>query len=595
MTVMFDLKDERLLFELPGADLLAPYARKAQEALDHIEAFTTGPAGPAGNVAATLAVLEAAPVANRVMLAAFAGGEPFRWTDGDFSATPAAELGVSLVESDHQPLTAGAWIVARDAINARRFGARFDGWTDDAPALQAAVDAAHAQGAVLILPGGTALLGAPLDLRGRNVRIRGGGMERTTLKAAAAMDALIDARGAEDVIFSSFHLSDLCIDGADLAAVGLAVRYRHQSTLRDMLVMNCGTGVWERDTWLSRRFNVRAQSNDVCWHLAGSNHSSKWDACSFNGATTSSLLIRSDGTENDGNIALGFSGCDVEFGEAGGFAEVGLDVGERCEASFEACYIGEQIEGDIIRNRGKTTVRGGAVFFGYKPTSVLIRPLGGEVVIDGAEINGQEFASKANLADLQPAEIEAGGGRWQLRNCRVNIPVGGDVTIPGDTLGSTSRRTLAPRFGKSYTAAGDNVTFTDALSASLTPPGPKGARRITCTGVTGENPVLALQAALADRDWADGEPLYLVMVYRASRPVQVKLSAGPFGVTPTLDVGVAPARETFCTYVAVEAPAPAGAVTLVEVVLPNAAAGDWLDLHRITLSSDGSIGNLALA
>lgn len=66
-----------------------------------------GDPGPAGNVAANLVQLKAAPPGNRTMLW---GGVPFQWETADAPYTTDEDQPfVTTVESDHQPASIGAW------------------------------------------------------------------------------------------------------------------------------------------------------------------------------------------------------------------------------------------------------------------------------------------------------------------------------------------------------------------------------------------------------------------------------------------------------------------------------------------------------
>ncbi|HEU4715541.1 MAG TPA: glycosyl hydrolase family 28-related protein [Candidatus Saccharimonadales bacterium] len=73
------------------------------------------------------------------------------------------------------------WLLASD------FGAKFDGSTDDAAALQAAIDAAISSGKPLALDPGTTIIGTSLSISAP-LTIAGAGQSATTLKAADALN-----------------------------------------------------------------------------------------------------------------------------------------------------------------------------------------------------------------------------------------------------------------------------------------------------------------------------------------------------------------------------------------------------------------------
>lgn len=88
----------------PGTDLLAPFARAAQDALDRINEFTTGPAGPAANGRINLAALKAAATTDRYSLY---DGSLWTWTTGDFTGQTDD---INIVKADATSLATGAWL-----------------------------------------------------------------------------------------------------------------------------------------------------------------------------------------------------------------------------------------------------------------------------------------------------------------------------------------------------------------------------------------------------------------------------------------------------------------------------------------------------
>jgi len=80
-----------------------------------------------------------------------------------------------------------------DVFNAKDYGATGDGVADDAPALQAAIDAAEAVGGKVVIPSGTYLLNTGLHMQEEGIVIEGMGRDvtgattGTVLKAGAAI------------------------------------------------------------------------------------------------------------------------------------------------------------------------------------------------------------------------------------------------------------------------------------------------------------------------------------------------------------------------------------------------------------------------
>lgn len=478
-----------------------------------------------------------------------------------------------------------------DIISARDHGARFDGVADDRAALQAAIDAAHSQRKPLLLPGGTARLGGPLDFRRRYVNMVGAGMGETILKAGAAMDKMIDVEDASDVIISPVTIADLTLDGDNRTTRNLAIRLRHHSVFRNILSINSDTGFWERDCWLARRFNCRTNSNRIGWHLAGSNNSSHWDGCSFVGCSDRHLLIEANGTARDGNSALLFSACDVEFGEG-----IGIETAEGVNATFNTCYLGEQIEGDVLRNRGHVRISGGVLYFGHGERSFGVRPLKGKAIFEGTTINAQSAAFD-RLVNLSPAEVAAGDhGRVRFADIDSHFPIGGNPVMPGDFLDYAQAQCLAPRLGRNWASISRGVEARDGQGRG----GSANAHAIRCDAVTAGAPLMGLAGRLTSTEWRENEPLYIVIVYSSSKPLTLRLSGAMLGGSPSIEVGTLPAAPQITTYVKVDIDAPAGGYEYLEMTM-TPVRGDTLTLHKVALADSsfvnrgaGVLGNLAM-
>src|SRR5690242_8264786 len=111
-------------------------------------------------------------------------------------------------------------------FDVRSYGAKGDGVSDDGPAIQAAIDAAHSRGGgIVYVPAGTCLLKTLQEQKGvryyllniySNIELRGDGESKTLLKAGPNMrnqtrvlstDSSDGARPVvHDVIFQAFTL-----------------------------------------------------------------------------------------------------------------------------------------------------------------------------------------------------------------------------------------------------------------------------------------------------------------------------------------------------------------------------------------------------
>lgn len=95
------------------------------------------------------------------------GGSGFYYQDAN-DTTTADNGGTVIVATD-----GARWKLAYSkAVGARQFGAKGDGVTNDAPAIQAAIDALGAAGGQVVIDSGRFYLGATLSIRG-NVTLRG--------------------------------------------------------------------------------------------------------------------------------------------------------------------------------------------------------------------------------------------------------------------------------------------------------------------------------------------------------------------------------------------------------------------------------------
>jgi len=469
-----------------------------------------------------------------------------------------------------------------DAFNARDFGAKFDNASNDAPALQRAIDAAHEQRRPLLLPGGTALLQHPLSLKGRDVSILGEGMTATVLRAGSSMPVLIDVEEAEDRIISPFALMRLTLDGARVTGRNLAIRYRHHSWLFEVNSIAAEVGFWERDCWLARRNGCRSGDNHIGWHLVGANHSSLWEACTITACRDVHLLAGNQGTAPDGSAALVFRNCDVEFGEGHG-----IEAAHGVNALFDGCYLGENIGGDVLRNSGFVLVRGGAFFFGGG-SGVGIRPLGGMATLEQVSINGQA-GGIATLVNLTPEEAAVKHGQVSIIGANANLPVGGDPLLQGDPLARIPMAVFAPRLGREWQGWATNAAFSEQKS----PPGLPDGREVTCTRTQARPSQFGLRAPLTQTRWRESAPVYLACVYRSSAPVELGLRSPESG--RRLPFATLPASPARATYINVSAILPADEYSEIEAAMP-ATPGAVFGLQELTLGDGANIrtpaGNL---
>lgn len=459
-------------------------------------------------------------------------------------------------------------------INALDYGAKFDGATNDSAALQRAIDAAHALGEPLILPGRSAVINTALDLRGRIVEIIGT-IGKTELRAGSVGMTMINAEETDDVVYNPFIIQGVNLNGDSKARFGIRIRHRHHSELRNMLfAFSTEANVWEQDSWISRRFNCRSVGSKVGWQLEGSNFDSSFYGCYNAGCTDTQWLINNNGELLNGNNSLLFSNCGATDATGRGIVVNGHVV-----ASFDDCYFGENCDQATIVNNGGTLVfNGGTISFGWKPQSYMVLPLGGETVLEAScQINGQDYGSIDRLTFLTPQQIANGSGTLRLDDAKGYVITGGNQILAGDPIGyGEQRHVLVPRLGRLFDPVANNVTV------STTNPTPN-AKRVTCNSVVGGNPIIGLAAPMA-LDYRVNEPFYLVLVYRSSKPLQVRLDSAVLGAPVSL-LSFPPAATTLSTHIKVDAPIPAAAAgAVLDILMPNAAVGDYLEISECFLT-----------
>lgn len=554
-----------------------------------------GETGPANSTYPDLAALKAADPTNlSFILTTTTGPITYAYVAGNFSG---AADEVNVVKLNGTPLSTGALVrqssrsltyqqdgagsvprsaqaKASDFINALDKGVLADGVTDDRVAMQAAIDLASSVGRPLQLPNGTIMIGAPgLDLRGRAIDMRGV-PNRTTVKALASMAILINAEEAADTYYTPFNLQDVFLDGDNkVTNANLSIRFRHGYDLSSVWSFNAFRAFRERDCYLSRHWNLRTGICQIGFHIEGSNHSSSYMACSAVGAAASGILIEALGAEPDGNHALTFTGCDVEFGDG-----YGVIISPNTSANFEGCYLGEQIAKSVIYNTGGVArINGGIMFWGSSTESPLAQPVGGQTIIKGSRLAAQTNGSVASLAYATDAQIAAGTGTVRFEDMNGYVPTGGDPVMSGDMLDHGPQRDVfAPRWGRIYGTENKDAAVAIDVGAGGNP----NTQKVTCTSVTGADPKIGLFAPLINTFWRTGYPVYLVLVYRSSKVAVVRTSSEPLG-TVLFDIGAAPATSTVKTYIKLDRLPANAANGVLEFFIQDAVAGDFFELHEV--------------
>jgi len=467
---------------------------------------------------------------------------------------------------------------------AERAQVKADGDTID---LTSKINAAKTWGGdrPLYLRGGTWSF-TSLDLKGYYGGLIGDGIASTVLKVRGAIATAIDINETADVIYSPLVLKGFTLDCNSLANVGIDLRYRHHTRYEELLVKSAlVTGIKEMDSWLNYRRDVRTDTCPTGWWLVGSNHCSVWVGGGASGSTSVHLKIESSGTGADGNMALSFTGFEVEFGGTGG---KGIEI-EATDVTFDTCYLGENIEGAIFDiTSGLVSISGGQFFIGHTTNSYGITGSGGAVKLYGVKASWQTNTSISYLANST-------GVKFKFVDCEGACATGGSPTVVGDVLDyGPPGIVFANRLGKAFTKVENNATATTALVSS-------NGRSVTCTAAPGPTPIVGLQSTLSgNAEWRDGEPLYLVLVYSSNKVLDIRLSGSSFGGAPTTVISTpASTSGAIHTHFKLDVNAAASAYTLLEVLINTAAVNDTFTLYdcyladsRMLNKGGGQFGNL---
>lgn len=451
-------------------------------------------------------------------------------------------------------------------VNVIDFGADPTGVTDSTAAIQAAIDT----GKTVWIPNGTYSI-TTLNLKQKYPRIVGESMVGTILKARSAITTMIDAYESNDGQVTPLFISNLTLDGNNIVtAACIRMRYRHMSNIENCYFVNAtstnSSGLFAVDCWLTSVNNCRFTQCFDGLNFYGSNHRSSVNSSSFTGCTNSGITCKSLGTALDGNSALVFNNCDVEFGSGNG---IYLNVSD---AAFYGCYVGENINlASFFVDAGTILINGGIVFFGHTVNSFAVTGNGGTVLFEKCQINGQ---TNNGIFYLMSGGLK---NYYKWQNCNFSITTGGDPTISGDRLDyGPPSIVFAQRLGKNYSASLNDVAATNAVV-------PNNGRRLTCNGVVGVNPVMSLNCALINpSEKMDGENLYLVLVYKANTvgTLQVRLSGSPLGGAPTFTIGIPSNSASIATYLKFDVSMPTGSYSVFEFLAIGCAITDYIEIQE---------------
>lgn len=448
------------------------------------------------------------------------------------------------------------------------WGTKADGASNASVGINAAVTYLKTVGGgTLNFLRGVYLCSTPINLKGAVISLKGDGMMSTQIKANYTGESLVDLYETADSRLSAIMISDLTLNGNATIQRVMKLRYRHYTKFTNVLFTGgTSAAAYAVDAWLNTYMNCGFESSNFGLHLDGANHRNACYSCSFQGCTNRCIVVRSNAEAGDGNTALYFANCDVEFSSA-----LGIDF-QGTDATFDGCYLGENLTNSVIQvYAGTVRINGGVMFFGYTANTYLAFMTGGSLIIDGAVINGQTYGAISTLA-------YGAGGKMAVKNSPMNFPIGGLPTVVGDVLlNINDKKVFAPRLGIDYTSFGINTTFTESVSGS--------SRTVTVATAPGPTPVCGLRANLTDMQWRDGENWAVVISYSSNTDFNVRVAATAGGAG-TL-IGTLPATGgTVRTAVLYATVANRSAATVLEIYRDGVVSVG----HTITLR-DVSFGD----
>lgn len=489
----------------------------------------------------------------------------------------------------------------RGFVSVKDFGAIGSRTTteDDAPAFAAAISYLKTiGGGTLIIPTGVYDVYSPISLVGVRIVLQGSGRDMTNIRAAAAMERVIDVGEPRNSPQANLpcHINGIGVIGNSLADYCVYHTDRH-----NMYVENCQfsgalvANLYALRTWLSAYINCSfAAGNGDNAYLAGTNHRMEFSRCNFGSTKSNKYCVRivNDNTlDNDGitvvsneySKALVFNNCDIEYTDASGGRGVLVTA---LEVSFNNCYIGEFVLGtvmDVIR--GLVSINGGIYYYGATSASFGINAVGGTTRFKGVLLRPHDTLAQMYVDTL----ITGSNGKVSFQDINISRD---DITgatvpdilhnkhLPGDlllTLPSASG-SFVPRMGSQYTAQSLDATITNSS-------GTDGSRVFNVTSVgSGPTHQAAFVADIIDKRSVPGALLFEV-VYQSNVTLPVVIESAAFAGGGTV-LGTLPStsglkKTYFLAYQTPSAALPSGNVIRIG---GDVVAGNTATLYKVTLT-----------
>lgn len=486
---------------------------------------------------------------------------------------------------------------ARNYISVKDFGATGDGTTDDQPSIQAAINFLKSTGGgTLFFPRGVYQVYAPISLVGVRIVLQGSGRDITNIRAAVAMDRVIDIGEVRSSAQANLpcHIRDIGVIGNNLANYCLYQTDRH-----NVYVSGCqfsgaliANGFFLRN-WLSAYRDSSFSGGDGHnVYLAGTNHRVSFDSCNL-GSTkntkyciyiTNEASFDADGVSrgNEFTKALVFNNCDVEYTDASGGKGVFVNA---LEVAFNSCYIGEFVLGTVMDvTRGLVAVNGGIYYYGSTAASFGINAIGGTTRFKGVLIRPHDTVAQMYVDTL----ITGTNGKVSFQDISITrddisgatVPdILNNKQLPGDLLLTIPSPTgsFVPRMGAQYTVESLDVTASNSSETD-------GSRMFNVTAVgTGSVHQAAFVATIINKLSVPGA-LLIAVVYSSNVPLPIIIENSAFAGGGTT-IGILPStnglkKTYFYSYETNSSALPTGNVIRIG---GDVVSGSTATLYKVSL------------
>jgi len=479
-----------------------------------------------------------------------------------------------------------------ESLSVIDFGADPTGIADSTTAIQNAINAAATTTGIVYFPVGTFIISSPLSIVGLKVSLIGAGQYSTNIKANGTLTNLINAVESADTVTAPFLISNLTLDGNSTTTTGITIQYRHSFKIEHLVIQNVQYGITATSAYIGYYQYCRIAATVTGINIVGSCHASKFDKCSIVSFTTFGVVIN-NAALGDGNEAMLFTDCDIEYGNSGGGA-VYINSGPS-SVTFDTCYIGEGVQSAVFTVvAGLVLIKGGLVKYGKTSSSVgFVLTTGALVGVENARIESEGNLDLSGLIYAPVSGSPATSGKIYFTNTNLITNYAGNTFFTGDPLQyGPSQVVFASRYGRNYTIANTNCTVTPINPTSLE----LNQHGFTVATLTGASPQASLYASLtnlAETNRQYNNKNYLVVVYTSNVPVNVYVSNGSGQVAPTQTLGTMPAANAFpgsyVTYAQFNYDAFNASYTTLEFVVPNAAVGNTFTLREVYFADDRMI------